>query len=116
MDQVTRGRAHADRIPPRRIDLNARIGEVARHHQHRVDVLGSSVTNAAWTGSVDEKDGPLRPTCAGCEDLVAVDDVTAVDSFDRGSETNRLVRFARLRFAAPCNPLLAALDDAFEPA
>ena len=34
VDQVTDGRAHSDRIPPRRVDLDARIGKIACHHQH----------------------------------------------------------------------------------
>src|ERR1051326_4197004 len=116
MDQVTGGCAHSDRIPPRGIDLNAWIGELARHHQHRIDVLGGCMTNAAWSGSVHKEYRPLRATGAGCEDFVAVDEITTVDSFDRSSETNRFVGFASLRFAAPCNPLFAALDDALKPA
>ena len=34
VDQVTDRRAHSDRIPPRRINLDAWIGKIARHHQH----------------------------------------------------------------------------------
>src|SRR6185369_398787 len=80
------------------------------------DVLGGSVTNTAGSGSVDKQDGPLRAARAGREHFVAVDDETAVDFLDRGSETNRLVRFARLWFAAPRDPFLTLLDHAAEPA
>src|SRR6185369_10687820 len=108
VDQVTGRRAHPDGIPPRRIDLDARIGEIARHHQHCIDIFGRGMTNAAWSSSVDEEDGPLRATGARRKHFVAVDDVTAVDLLDCGAETDRLVRFAGLRLTTPRDPLFAA--------
>src|SRR6185369_6177929 len=74
------------------------------------------MANPAWTSGVDEQYGPLRATRAGCESLVAIDDVTAVDFFDGRAEANRLVRFASLWFTTPRHPLFTTLDDAFEPA
>ncbi len=74
------------------------------------------MTNTARAGGVDKEYGPLRAAGAGGEDFVAVDDVTAVDFLDCGSETNRLVRFASLWFTTPRDPLFAALDHALEPA
>src|ERR1700752_3477852 len=116
MDEVTDCRAHADRVPPRRVDLDRWIGQIAGHHELRVEHRGIGVTHAAGTGCVYEQYGPLRAARAGRECFVAVDDVTAVDAFDRRAELHCFAGFARLRFAAPRDPLLAAFNYTFEPA
>src|SRR5215510_14949791 len=47
LDQMARRRSHANRIPPRIIDLNCGIGKITRHQKLTVE-RRRTVTHSAW--------------------------------------------------------------------
>ncbi len=114
VDEVADGAAHPDGVPPRAVDFDGRVGEVAGHEELRVG-RACGVAHAARPRRVDQQDRPLRAARARREDLVAIDDVAALDLLGRRPEAHGLARRARLRLAAPRDPLVAALDDRLEP-
>src|SRR5262249_3498115 len=113
---MTDGSAHADRVPPGTVDLNRRIGKIARHHELRVDHRRIGMTHTTRSRGIYQQDGPLRSAGTRGKRLVAFDEVTTVNTFDSRPKANRLPWLAGLRLAAPRHPFFTALNDPFEPA
>ena len=113
--EVADRRAHADRVPPRRVEAHARVGEVAGQQEEPVARPPVGVASPAGPVLVDQQDRPARAAGAGGERLGPLDLVAPVDLAEGRAELRGLAGYARLRLAAPRRPGLAPFDDPLEP-
>src|SRR5262249_25356213 len=113
-DQVGYCCAHSYRVPPRSVHSNAGIGQIAGQHKHSLRRTGR-VSRSAWSGGVDEQDGPLGAAGTRGEYFRSIEYISCINFLYSGPKLDRFARGSGLRLAAPGDPFFTTLHYALEP-
>ena len=91
MHGMADGGPHADRIPPRTVELDGGVFEIAGQEQHGLGRAGRRMPCASGSCGIDEQESPARAAGAGAERFRPVQHVAVFDDVERGAEAQILV-------------------------